>query len=63
MLETVKKYANRRVRKTLDEKFIDYMLSVHDMSLQLEIEYFKSHNKLDILKLDRFINSQFKEVL
>ena len=63
MLETVKRAVNRRVKKSFDEKFIDYMLSVQGESIFLEMEYLKKHNRLDVMKLDKLINASLKEAM
>lgn len=62
MLENVKKQINKRVRKTFEEKYIDYVLSVQEVNLELEIDFFKRHNKMDVLQLDRMISLEINEV-
>lgn len=63
MLETVKKSVNRKVKKSFNERFIDYMLTVQGESILLEMDYLKKHNKLDILKLDKWIYASFEEAI
>lgn len=63
MLETVKKSVNRKVKKSFNERFIDYMLAVQGESILLEMDYLKKHNKLDILKLDKWIYASFEEAI
>lgn len=63
MLEKVKKYSNRTVRKTFEDKYIERMMEYQDISLNLELQYIQKHNKLDVLKLDSYILSSLKEVL
>ena len=63
MLETVKTLVSRRVRKSFDERYADYLISVHNKSIALELEYLKRHNKLDVMKLDKLINSSFEKAI
>ena len=63
MLEQVKKYSNRKVRKTFEDKYIERMMEYQDISLNLELQYIQKHNKLDVLKLDSYILSSLKGVL
>ena len=63
MLETVKRAVNRKVKKSFDDRFIDYMLTVQNESILLEMKYLKTHNKLDIMKLDSLIDHSFKEAM
>lgn len=63
MLETVKRAVNRKVKKSFDERFIEYMLTAQGESILLEMDYLKKHNKLDIMKLDKLINASFKEAI
>ena len=63
MLETVKRSVNRKVKKSFDDKFIDYMLTVQNESIILEMKYLKTHNKLDVMNLDSLIDASFKEAM
>ena len=63
MLETVKKYSNRNSKITLNEIFTRYLLEVQNVSIQLEFKYLLSHNKLDVLKLNKLINEGLKSVI
>ena len=63
MLETVKKKVNRRTSKTFDEVYIDYIIYVQDKNIQLEFDYIRRHNKLDVLKLDKWIGSSLQEAM
>ena len=63
MLETVKRSVNRKVKKSFESKFIDYMLAVQGESILLEMEYLKKYNKLDVMKLDKLINASLKEAM
>lgn len=63
MLETVRKYVHKRSKKTFDEKYLDYIITMQDKSILLEMEYIKTHNHLDILKLDKWIQSAFEEAV
>lgn len=61
MLETVRRLVRRNVRKTFDEKYVDYIISVQGKSILLELDYLKTHNRLDILKLDALIERELRE--
>ena len=63
MLETVKKYSNRNSKITFNEIFTRYLLEVQNVSIQLEFKYLLSHNKLDVLKLNKLINEGLKSVI
>ena len=62
MLDNIKKQASRRYA-TFESRYIDYLLSIHNQTIMLEMEYIKKHNKLDIFKLDRLIAKEFKGLL
>ena len=63
-LDRVRRKINKISKDTtsFDELFVDYIMDVQDKSIQLEFDYFKRHNKLDILKLDKLINEELKMV-
>lgn len=63
MLETVKAYSKKNLRKTFSHRFVEYMMDMQDLSIQYEFEYIRRHNKLDVLNLDRYINSNLKAVM
>ena len=62
MLENVKKQVNKKTRKTFEEKYIDYILSVQDKNIELEMQYIRRHNKLDVMRLDKWIGLSLQEV-
>lgn len=55
MLEAVKAHINNVADKPFEEFYADYLISVQEISIDLEISYYKLHNKLDILTLDKLI--------
>ena len=61
MLETVKKSIKKKRAETFNEVFIDYIISIQDKSIELEMEYIKRHNRLDVLKLDKWVNASLYE--
>ena len=63
MLETVKAYSKKNLRKTFSHRFVEYMMDMQHLSIQYEFEYIRRHNKLDVLNLDRYINSNLKAVM
>lgn len=63
MLETVKAYSKKNLRKTFSHRFVEYMMDMQYLSIQYEFEYIRRHNKLDVLNLDRYINSNLKAVM
>lgn len=62
MLETVRKYSTKKVRKTFEDLYVEYMLAVHSKSILLEMKYIQNHNRLDIMKLDKWVQSEIEEV-
>lgn len=66
MLETIKQEINKNENLTFEQKYVNYLLSVQNLSIKLELDYIKKHNKLDVMKLDRvinrLINSSFEKV-
>lgn len=63
MLETVKAYSKKNLRKTFSHRFVEYMMDMQYLSIRYEFEYIRRHNKLDVLNLDRYINSNLKAVM
>lgn len=63
MLDTLKEHIQCKNFRGFEEFYIDYVLSIQDRHIILEMEYIKKHNKLDILKLDRWITSSLAEVV
>ncbi len=61
MLETICNYINNKSFVDFEELFVDYVLSIQNQSVLLEIEYLRKHNKLDVLKLDKLINKELEE--
>ena len=62
MLNVVAHRASTSRYPSFEERFIDYLLSIQNQSIVLEMEYIKRHNTLDILKLDKWIENDLKEL-
>ena len=62
MLDVVSHKVKSRRYPSFEERFIDYLLSIQNQSIMLEMEYIKRHNTLDILKLDKWIEHDLKEL-
>lgn len=63
MLETVKRNIAKKSYKSFDEIYIDYLLKVQDVNILAEMEYIKKHNKIDVLKLDKWIAKELESVV
>lgn len=63
MLETVKNIISQKVVTSFEEKFTDYLISVHDTNIGLELKYLQKHNKLDVMKLDKLISLSFEKAI
>lgn len=63
MLETVRKCIRKKEPKSFNERFVDYIISVQDKSILLEMEYIKKHNKLDALNLDKWVGASLQEAM
>ena len=65
MLAKIKRKLHKIQKKTtsFDELYTDYIIAMYQQSLKLEMEYLLHHNKVDILKLDKWMNNEFKEAI
>lgn len=62
MLDEIKREVNDASYPTFNSRYIDYLLEVQDRSILLEMKYLKTHNTLDVLKLDRLISREFDRI-
>ncbi len=63
MLQTVKSLINKRNVPSFEEKFVNYTLKIYNTNIISEMDYIKKHNKLDVMKLDKWITSAFEELV
>lgn len=63
MLDKIKEEVHKHPYATFNSRYIDYLLEVQDSSILLEMKYLKTHNQLDILKLDRLISNNFDRMI
>ena len=63
MLETVKKTIRKRESRSFDERYIDYIISIQNKNIQLEMDYIRKHNTLDIMKLDKWVSGSLQEAM
>ena len=60
MLETVKAYSKKNLRKTFSHRFVEYMMDMQCLSIQYEFEYIRRHNNtLAITLLTIFLGWTF----
>lgn len=62
MLDEIKREVDDTTYPTFNSRYIDYLLEVQDRSILLEMKYLKTHNTLDVLKLDRLISREFDRI-
>lgn len=62
MLDEIKRKVDDTSYPTFNSRYIDYLLEVQDRSVLLEMKYLKTHNTLDVLKLDRLISREFDRI-
>lgn len=58
MLETIKSLIYPKHQIPFSSKFSNYVISILDKSVEVEFKYLLTHNKLDILGIDRLISSE-----
>lgn len=63
MFETIRSYIDKTNGRTFNSLYIYYLAEVESRSVLLEMKYLRTHNRLDVLKLDSLIEKDFDRIL
>ena len=63
MLQTIKSYIKETANTSFAEYYQNYLMTIQDLNIQLELKYLQVQNLLDVNSVDLITDSAYKELI